>query len=928
MKNRLSSGSLQQKLTLLLLALTLLGPIGWDETLFSDQPSAVPVSSQSKKKVRKGKTWWSLRALERPALPATPKDFPSPQNFLDSFVFEKLNEKNLKPSSLATPEQLLRRVYFDLIGLPPSEEELDAFLKDPTFEAYQQVVDRLLASPQYGERWARHWLDLVRFGESHGFEYNQPRNNAWPYRNWVIKAFNEDMPYDDFTRYQLAGDLLAPNDPDGVVAAAFLVAGPHNTTRPSNDKMRKTMLQDEMEDLVGTVGQGFLGLTIHCGRCHDHKFDPISQKDYYSVVSALAGVRPGDRSIPDPGQKGREAQKDIYRRQIDTANKEIQEIESKVREELLSKKKKDKPSPKTLKVPTPFLHWDFTESLKDSLYGLEVQLRNGAKRDSKGLHLDGRAAYGVSGKLPEDLGEKTLMTWVKLAHLNHRGGSSITIQTLGGNLFDAIVFGERSPKRWMAGSNSFRRTQSFGGPEESNAGGLVHMAIVYKADGTIQAYRNGVPYGKPYKTGVQRFKKNEAEFLFGLRHASVGGGKMLAGTVLKASVFNRALTQKEVAASSGKAVWFVSHPELLAALSLEQKNHIQGLKEKIKSWEASLKSIKDVQQAKVFSVRPTNPGETRVLLRGDVYSPADVVKPGGVQALVTLKSDFGLPANAQERDRRLALSQWVSSEKNPLFSRVIVNRIWLYHFGAGIVNTPSDFGANGTSPSHPKLLEALALELREQDYSLKALHRLILTSYTYRQSSLPSAKASAIDADNRLLWRMSPKRLEAEAIRDSLIYISNKMNFELGGQGYRDMRHYGHKGSNFYDPIEVDGKNGYRRTIYRFSPRGAKKTILETFDCPDPSAATPQRAVTTTPLQALALLNNGFMLKMAEDLAELLKRSSGESVERGVQKAYRLLYSRLPDHEEVELAKSFIQKNDWVAYTRVLINTNELLYVR
>jgi hypothetical protein len=598
-----------------------------------------------------GLAWWSLQPLRRVELPLASQGAKNP---IDYFIFQRLKENGLNPSLESDRPTLIRRLFFDLVGLPPSQNEIDAFVSDHSDRAYVDLVDRLLASPHYGERWGRHWLDAVHFGESNGFEYNQPRENAWHYRNWVIKAFNEDMAYDRFVRLQLAGDVMEP-DHEGIVATGFLVTGPHNTTKPSNESMRRTMRQDEMEDMIALVGQTFLGLTINCARCHDHKFDPISMVDYYGLASSLAGVEFGDRDI---------------------------------------------------KKTTP------------------------AKFNSDGVK---------------------------------------------------------------------------SGAESSST------------------------KGDPFK---------------------------------------------------------------------------------------------------VWAVTSINPGVTHVLKRGNVENKGEVVSPRGISALRMLKSDFKLKPDSDERQRRSKLADWISDEENPLLARVMVNRIWKHHFGQGIVSTPNDFGYSGGRPSHPDLLEWLSGYFKNHGWRLKQLHRLMVTSATYRQQSTLNAQGATLDAGNRLLWRKSPFRMEGEILRDTLLAVSGLLDTKIGGQGYRDMRAYQFKGSNFYDIIPQEHPKQFRRTIYRFSPRGAMRTLLDTFDCPDPSAITPQRAVTTTPLQSLALMNNDFVVSMSRAFARRLERQAGGDIEKQISLAYWLAYGRDTDLKEIEVSEPFIHKYGLAAWCRVIFNSNELLYVR
>jgi hypothetical protein len=577
---------------------------------------------------RAGYDWWALQPVVRPQPPMVRKtDWP--RNAVDAFVLARLEAAGLEPAPEADRRTLIRRITFDLTGLPPSPEEVEEFVQDAKPQAAERLVDRLLASPHYGERWARHWLDVVRFGESNGFERDLPRPHAWHYRDWVVRALNEDLPYDEFARLQLAGDFLRPDDPEALKATGFLVAGPHDTVEPVVQRMRDLMRQDEMEDLVGTVGQTFLGLTVNCGRCHDHKFDPISQKDYYRLAAALDGVRHGER---------------------------------------------------------------------------------------------------------------------------------------------------------------------------------------------------------------------------------------------------------------------------------------------------------DLKLGKVYAVTPAAPVPTHVLLRGEVGANGPLVAPGGIACLPG-SADFALKPDAPDRDRRIKLARWISSADNPLFARVIVNRLWHYHFGTGLAETPSDFGFNGARPSHPELLDYLAAELVRQRWSLKALHRTMVLSATYRQSVVANADAARADATNRLLWRRSSQRLEAEAVRDAILAVSGRLDRTVGGKGYQDFRSYFFKGTQFYDPVPQTGPQFTRRTLYRMWARGGRSPFLDTFDCPDPSASSPKRATTTTPLQALALLNNAFILDQADRLADRLRKDAGPEANRQVQRAYQLSFGRAPDAEERDTARSFVSRHGLAAFCRVLFNSNEFLWV-
>lgn len=867
---------------------------------------------------RAGYDWWSLQPVKRPETPAV-KQAAWPRNPVDAFVLARLEAKGLPPSPEAERRVLIRRLAFDLTGLPPSPAEVEAFVNDRDPKAYEKLVDRYLASPHYGERWARHWLDVVRFGESNGFERDLPRPTAWPYRDWVVKALNDDMPYDEFVRLQLAGDVMKPDDPGAITAAGFLVAGAHDTVVPAVERMRMAMQQDELEDTLGTVGQTFLGLTVNCARCHDHKFDPISQKDYYRLIATLAGVQHGERAVK-PIDKGDLAK---LQAQYDDLARRIAELDEPVRKAIVAERQK---LGSKAAAPKALAEWDFAADLKDRLGELHGT-RFGEARLDAGLRVDGKTAYVSTEPLKKDLKEKTLEAWVRLDQLKQQGGGVISVETRDGIRFDAIVFGEREAGRWMAGSDGFSRTDSFQGPAEVQADKEpVHVAITYLADGTITGYRNGQPYGKPYRSaGLLPFKAGDAHVVFGMRHAPSGSNKMLAGVVTRARLYDRALSAEEVAASAGVVSTQVSEAEVIAALTGEQKTKRQELTTQLNRVAADIDRRRADLVTKVYTVVPQQPGPTHLLVRGNVAEPGEALTAGGIASLP--EAEWQMKADAPEGQRRLRLAQWVTAPDNSLLARVMVNRIWHYHFGTGLVDTPNDFGFNGGRPSHPELLDWLASELKEQKWSLKSLHRTILLSATYQQSSKPRDDARKLDAGNRLLWCRSPQRLEAETVRDSMLAACGKLDRSVGGRGYQDFKSYFFKGTQFYDPVDQVGPEFYRRSLYRMSARGGRNPFLDTFDCPDPSTTTPRRAVTTTPLQALALLNNAFVLHTAEAFAERLKAEAGDDVEKQIGLAYEIAYGRAAEAKEVALVKGFVAKHGLPAFCRVVFNSNEFIYV-
>jgi hypothetical protein len=811
-------------------------------------------------------------------------------------------------------------VYFDLLGLPPTPEEVEAFANDAAADAYEKVVDMLLASPHYGERWARHWLDVVRYGETDGFERNTPRPNAWHYRDWVIRALNADLPYDEFARLQLAGDVLRPDDPDAVRATGFLVAGVHNTVL-GNEQMVAVARQDELEDLAGAVGQTFLGLTVNCARCHDHKFDPISQTDYYRFVAALAGAGHGERPLPDA-----KASTEVARlaKRLDAVASELAAVEGPARAAAI----KDRDKPGAAAPPAPLAAWDFRAGGTDLVGKLHVKPVGGVKFSPEGAAFDGKSGFLRTPPLPFDLTARTLEAWVKLDSLTQRGGGVISVQTPDGSEFDALAFGEREPGRWMAGSEFFRRYRSFEGSDEVDAAKrFVHVAITFAADGTIAAYRDGKPYGKGYVAkGTVTFAGGKAVVVFGCRHEPAGGNKMLSGTVSAARIYDRALSAQEVGASFAAGPAFVTDTEIDAQLTTAQRASraaLRGEREKVCAELDRL--LQRIAAQKAYVNVPQPPGPTRFLTRGDVTQPGATVVPGGLPA-AGKGADFGLSAIAPDSARRRKLAQWVTSPDNPLFARVMVNRVWHYHFGTGLVETPSDFGFNGGRPSHSDLLDWLATEFVAQNYSLKALHRLIVTSATYRQASAPRKDALAADADNRLLWRFKPHRLEGEAVRDAMLAASGLLNPEVGGKGFSDYKLRDFNGTAYFDPFDPAGPEFHRRSVYRFTPRGANRGLLDTLDCPDPAAAAPRRATTTTPLQALSLWNSGFALRASEAFAARVAKE-GEGTAKQVCRAWQLAYQRDPTPEEAKLAAKLVDDHGLRALCRALFNSNEFVTV-
>jgi hypothetical protein len=875
---------------------------------------------------RAGYDWWSLRPIARPDLPEGSAEHP-----IDRFVDNRLAGEPLAPLGPADRRTLIRRVTFDLIGLPPTPDEVQAFVANESPTAYQELVDRLLASPHYGERWARHWLDVVRFGETDGFERNSIRPNAWTYRDWVIRALNSDLPYDEFARWQIAGDLLAPTNPDAFKATGALVAGIHNTVL-GNEEMRAIARQDELEEIIGVTAQAYLGLTAHCARCHDHKFDPVSQTDFYALAAALGDIQHGERTVHFSEFDGPITQVDA---DIRSRRDRLIAIEAPARQ-----RGRVAPSRKPSEIEpvagaNPIAAWDFREGVRDLVGGMHLQLAGGAQQTTEGLVLDGKTALARSAPITQSLAAKTLVVWARVEGLAQRGGGLLSIQSLEGQRFDAIVYGEREAQRWVAGSDQFQRTRDVNGPPEKEADSqIVQMAISYAETGRIALYRNGIAYGTAYDSSLQRFEAGQAMALFGCRHEPVGGNRMFAGTLVAARLYDSALSPADIANLHRLGPDWLSEAELVERLSPENRAERGQLKTELAELEARRAELRSRANQTVYAVVSRPAPETRRLERGDVKLPRELVLPAGVRAVAP-----AFPTDAPpETSPRAKLAQWITSPDQPLFARVIVNRMWAWHFGVGLVDSPSDLGFNGGRPSHPELLDWLAREFMEPTepeatpYSLKRLHRLIVTSDAYCRASAPNAEWLARDADTRLLWRKRPRRLDAEALRDSLLAVSGLLNRDVGGKGFSDYQDQFLNGTTYFEPIDSPAPEFQRRSIYRFLPRGANPGLLDLFDCPDPAGATPRRGTTTTPLQALSLWNGSMTLRAASALSdridgELRAVPEAERSERSVRRAIELVWQREPTAEELSRCTALAREHGLAALCRVLFNSNEFVTV-
>jgi mono/diheme cytochrome c family protein len=883
-------------------------------------PEGVVLSAKDGKPVVDA-NWWSLRPLQRPALP-TVKARRWLRTPVDVFVLAGLEAKGLRPAPAADRATLIRRVTFDLHGLPPTPDEVRAFVADTRPDAYERLIDRLLASPRCGERWGRHWLDVVHYGDTHGYDKDKRRDQAWPYRDYVIRAFNSDKPYARFIREQVAGDVLYPGDPDGVVATGFIAAGPwdfvgHVELREGTVEKMKTRVLDR-DDMVASTISTFVSMTVHCARCHNHKFDPIPQRDYYRLQAVFAGVERGNRPFDTPA---RAAQRDLLQRR----HQRLQARQAEILKSIAALS-----SPELARADA------VVKDLRRKLAALPP-LAGGKPSPTNGYH------SGITRSAE-------VRKWVQV--------------DLGASLpLDAIRLIPARP-------TDFPDTPGFGFPtrfrvEVSDDPAFIRADVV--ADHTRADYPN--PGDRPVLLSPTRKKaryvrvtaeklwRRTGDYCFALAELQVeASGKNVA---LRKSV--TALDSIEAGRwskrylvdnfDSRRQLPDVSDPRTAALLKQrsalevqvsqaeQQRRRLQDrfidadtraelkrVAAALRATEGELRALPAGQQ--VYAVVPRPPRSIHVLARGDVEKPGALAEPGTLSCVPGLAPLFKVPENGGEGARRVALADWLASPKNVLTWRSLANRVWVGHFGRGLVDTPNDFGGNGSRPTHPELLDWLACELRDNGGSLKKLHRLILISSTYRQSSRHDEAMARLDADNRWLWRMNRLRLDAEEVRDSVLAVSGQLNLTMGGLGY-DLFRFKDDHSPIYDHSALEKIHDpatYRRTVYRFIVRSVPNPFLECLDCADPNINTPVRNTTLTALQALALLNDPFMVRQAEFFAQRLRKVSAVPA-RQVEAGYLLAFGRPPTGEERAALAAYAGKHGLANACRLLFNANEFLFI-
>lgn len=680
--------------------------------------------------------WWAIQKVAKPPVPkvANPGLV---HNEIDAFLLSKLEAAGLTYNPPADKRTLLRRVTIDLTGLPPTPEEIQAFLADDSPEAYEKVVDRLLASPHYGERWARHWLDVARYADSEGFKSDETRPHIWRYRDYVIRSLNADKPYDRFVKEQIAGDELYPGDRDALIATGFNRHFPDESNAANIMNRRQELLND----ITDTVASAFLGVTVGCARCHDHKFDPILQKDYYRLQAFFANVRIEDEMVLDS-----EEEQARWERQ----NRIWEEKTRDLRQEIAS----------------------LLEPVRKAFY--EERL----------------------ARFPEEI--QAVLT---------------------------MPPAERNPYQWQ---------------------------MYYKA--------------KPQVTFTEE--------------------------------------------------------QLAARLKGEAKERYRQLKERLAAFDSFKPPEKSLAQVMIDA--SAEAPKTFVLRGGAWDAPLEEVQPGFLTILDPKPALIQKPAGMNTTGRRAALANWMANADNPLTARVAVNRVWHHHFGRGIVGTPADFGLMGERPTHRELLDYLAATFVEDGWSLKKLHRHIVLSRAYMQSSAPNEKAASVDPDNKLLWRFQRRRLEGEVIRDAALATAGLLNLKMFGPGVFPPRPEGTANKGAWK-TEEDPEEMNRRSVYVFVRRNARYPLFESFDMPDTHESCSRRQQTLSVSQSLALLNDEMVLEWARAMAGRVLNDAGLSPDAQIQRAFRLALGREADSNEMSIARKFLDRHATLLSARFASGESPLL---
>jgi mono/diheme cytochrome c family protein len=1000
-----------------------------------DTHSIAGLLPDSGPKPSKGENHWAFQPLARLPVPPAPTGTAP----IDAFLLDTLAAAGLAMNPEADPRTLIRRVTFDLIGLPPTPEEITAF--DEACRAaggiegpYRELVDRLLASPHYGERWARHWLDVVRFAESDGFEMNKARPHAWPYRDWVIDSLNADKPYDQFVKEQLVGDQVGAD-----AATGFLVGGPVDRVKSPDPVLTANQRADELHDMVSTAGSAFLGLTVGCARCHDHKFDPIPQVDYYAIKAVFEGVLHGDRDILPPDNDERLKKVAAVQNELRPMQRRMAELQPAARlrktlviDDLTKNLTTALAEPKGIAdhakgtgrghagepgdirslpnlgqqyhwwTPQPgqavfayapqaaglfriWLSWGagWSSHARDARYVLDADGDPATTADQSEIAVVDQRLF--ADRTGEPVSDESLWSGFHDAGVHRLTEASrlllIAGETSAPVTADAVLFEEQEQPAGSAAAMPHLRSRVTTGENVDAFAPVPAKFIRFTVRATSSAEpcidelevlavdgRNVARGAKPSSSGD--YDKNPYHKLAHINDGKYGNKKSWISNQIgggwvqlelpeveevsrvvwsrdrspKPEYSDRLATQYEIAVSLDGVDWkpVATHADRLprdyvhadatgpitaaAELSPNELAELETLSVNVATLSKQLDALSSLPKA--YAGRFVKPVATHRFFRGDPTQPRDEVLPG---SLTKFGPAWQLPADAPEPERRRRLADWIVSPGNPLTPRVIVNRLWHYHFGAGIVDTPSDFGVNGGPPSHPALLDWLASELvapasAADRWRLKRIHRLIVTSRAYRQTSVATPAGLAADSDARLLWRYPPRRLEAEPLRDAILAVSGSLNPKRGGPGF-DLFEPNTNYVKVYNTKTTFTDDDFRRMVYQAKPRAELDSFFGAFDCPDAGQVQPARTVSTTPLQALNMMNGDFLLDQAARFAARVEREAGSDPGLQVSRAIELAFGREATAREVAAGRDLVAAHGLPILCRSLYNASEFITI-
>lgn len=863
---------------------------------------------------------WNFRRLQ-PVEPPTVADDSWSRTPIDRFVGAQLAKQQLAPSRPAKRRTLIRRVYFDLIGLPPTPEEVAEFEADESPDAYEQLVDRLLANPHFGERWARHWLDVVRFAESHGFEHDHNRDSAYHYRDFVIRAFNDDMPYDQFVRWQLAGDEFKPDDPMALMATGFLAAGVHNTQITASQVEKERY--DELDDIVATVGTSMLGLTVGCARCHDHKYDPIPTSDYYRLAATFTTTVRSERNL--------ELNAEEYRRDHAAFNERLRFVtaaRNRYEQERLAEPLRQWAAiPANLKSLSDTSAWIVLEPIEYTSSGYK-------DTGTSTLQLLEDGSLLVCEFNPvED--EYVVVVRTTLDNL-----SAVRLEALTHDSLPLNGPGRAANGNFALSDFSVSATPADGGAEvnvplhnpratfEQNREGLSIASSVDADRSSGWAIDHGgvghdqaavFDLAQPLKTGDATVLKFRLKFRGNANHGLGRFRLSVARRAVPSDIRGVGVPQAAIEAAFRMSA-LANGDEGASDSVVPSQKHLASLMRWYRTTDPTWRNL----DSKVVNVARTAPKrqmarvlycsegvpplrlatqgvdffeKTYELERGDPNRKVREAQSGFLQILTspTAGADrwkVDPPQGATTSFRRRSLANWITDSEagaGHLVARVIVNRLWQHCMGRGLVATPSDFGLQGDTPSHPELIDWLANELIRGGWHLKPIHRLIVTSAVYRQDSQFDTAKGSVDPTNQWLWRYAPRRLEAESIRDATLSVSHQMDESMFGPGLLEPDHT-------------------RRSIYFFLKRSQMPRMMQQFDCPDGLSGLAVRSATTVAPQALVLMNHSAVQRWAEAFAKRIEGETAQNPAEVVDAAFRDALGRQPADTEVEAAIDFLER--------------------